>query len=211
MKLIMLGAPGAGKGTQAKKLVVAFSIPQVSTGDMLREARRQGTELGRKAETFMEAGNLVPDDVVVGIVSQRLNADDMARGFILDGFPRTVPQAEALAGMGVQIDAVVNLIVDENELINRLTGRLTCAGCGFIHHRTFMPPKIDGACDKCGGNLVQRADDNETTVRNRLEVYAQQTEPLVAFYGAQGLVKNIDGTGSSPDTVFERMKEILES
>jgi len=209
MKLVLLGVPGAGKGTQAKKLKEAYGIPQVSTGDMLRAAKEEGTELGKEAARYMEAGRLVPDDVVMSIVSRRLNADDLAGGFILDGFPRTLAQAEALQAMGVEIDAVLNFIVEEEEIVERLTGRLTCSGCGYMHHRKFLPPKQPGICDKCGSKLVQRADDNEETVRNRLEVYEQQTRPLVEFYGAIGLVKDIDGTGEAPDSVFELVKAIL--
>ncbi len=209
MKVIMLGAPGAGKGTQARKLQELHGIPQVSTGDMLREARAKGTELGIEAARYMEAGELVPDDVVVGIVAQRLKADDMGKGFILDGFPRTVPQAEALDRMGVAIDHVINIVVDEDEIVTRLTGRLTCTGCGFMHHKVFLPPREHGTCDKCGATLTQRADDNEETVRNRLAVYAQQTAPLVAFYGAKGLVKDVDGTGETPESVFDKIKTIV--
>lgn len=209
MKIIMLGAPGAGKGTQARKIEELHKIPQVSTGDMLREARKEGTELGLEAARYMEAGNLVPDDVVVGIVAERLKADDMANGFILDGFPRTVPQAKALDEMGVAIDYVLNIVVDEDEIVTRLTGRLTCTGCGFMHHKAFLPPKQEGICDQCGSALTQRADDNEETVRNRLKVYDDQTAPLVAFYGEKNLVKDIDGTGETPESVFVKVQAIL--
>jgi len=210
MKLVMLGAPGAGKGTQARRIMESYQIPQVSTGDMLREARARGTELGLEAARFMEDGHLVPDDVVVGIVSARLKSDELAGGFILDGFPRTLPQAEALDGMGVTIDAVLNVVVDSDELIERLTGRLTCSNCGFMHHRKFLRPAVEGVCDKCDGQLIQRADDNEETVRNRLTVYARQTMPLVEFYENKGLVHDLDGTGETPATVFEKVRGILD-
>jgi adenylate kinase len=209
MKIIMLGAPGAGKGTQAKKMEELYSLPQVSTGDMLRSARAEGTELGIEAARFMEAGKLVPDEVVVGIVAERLKSADLAEGFILDGFPRTVPQARALDEMGVEIDHVINIIVDAEELVARLTGRLTCTGCGFMHHRDFLPPKQAGLCDKCGSALMQRADDNEVTVRNRLTVYEQQTAPLVNYYGKKELVRDVSGTGETPSAVFEKVKAIL--
>ena len=211
MKLIMLGAPGAGKGTQARKLMETYSIPQVSTGDMLRQARAQGTDLGLEAARFMEQGHLVPDDVVVGIVAERLKADDMVKGFILDGFPRTLPQAEALAKMGVTIDHVVNIIVEQKEIVARLTGRLTCSGCGFMHHKLFLAPRVEGICDKCGGKLIQRSDDNEETVLNRLAVYEEQTSPLVEFYGKSGLVRDVSGTGETPDSVFAKVRTILDS
>jgi adenylate kinase len=210
MNLIMLGAPGAGKGTQARKIMEDYRVPQVSTGDMLREAKAKGTALGKQAARFMEAGELVPDDVVVGIVAERLGQDDMKNGFILDGFPRTLPQAEALGGMGIRIDAVLNVVVDDQEIVQRLTGRLTCSKCGFMHHRVFLPPRTEGVCDKCGGKLIQRADDNEETVRNRLLVYRQQTMPLVEFYGRKGLVHDVDGTGETPDSVYAKVKRILD-
>lgn len=211
MKLIMLGAPGAGKGTQARKLMETYGIPQVSTGDMLRQARAQGTRLGLEAVRFMEKGQLVPDDVVVGIVAQRLTADDLADGFILDGFPRTLAQAEALAAMGVSIDHVINIIVDEEEIVARLTGRLTCSKCGFMHHRLFLAPKTAGVCDKCGGELCQRSDDNKETVLSRLAVYDKQTSPLVEFYGRSGLVRDVSGTGETPESVFSKVRSILDS
>jgi adenylate kinase len=211
MKIIMLGAPGAGKGTQARKIMEKLSIPQLSTGDMLREARKQGTPMGMKAAECMERGELVPDDVVVGIVSERLKADDMQKGFILDGFPRTVPQAEALAGMGVTIDVVLNIVVDEDEIVGRLTGRLTCPACSAMFHKLFMKPAAEGICDSCGGGLIQRSDDNEVTVRNRLEVYDKQTAPLVQFYSAYGIVKDVNGTGETPDSVWGKVQDILET
>ena len=209
MRIIMLGAPGAGKGTQAKKMEELYGLPQVSTGDMLRGARAQGTALGIEAARHMEAGNLVPDEVVLGIVAERLKSADLANGFILDGFPRTVPQASALDEMQVVIDHVVNIHVDADELVVRLTGRLTCTGCGFMHHRHFLLPQEEGVCDKCGGTLTQRSDDNEETVRNRLAVYQQLTAPLVEYYGERGLLREVDGTGESPSSVLEKVKAIL--
>jgi adenylate kinase len=176
---------------------------------MLREAKAKGTELGRKATTFMEKGELVPDEVVVGIVTERLKAEDVKKGFILDGFPRTVPQAEALARMGVEIDLVLDITVDEAELVERLTGRLTCSGCGAMYHRTFLVPKRSGRCDKCDSGLVQRADDNEETVRNRLKVYEKQTAPLQAFYSDRGKLKSVNGTGKTPDAVYGAVEGIL--
>ena len=210
MRIIMLGAPGAGKGTQARKLVETLQIPQLSTGDMLREAKAQGTKLGIAAGEAMKKGELVTDDVVVGIVSERLKGDDLAEGYILDGFPRTLPQARALAELGVNIDLVLDLVVDEEDIVDRLTGRLTCPACSAMFHRTFMPPAAEGVCDSCGGDLIRRADDNEETVRNRLQVYHEQTSPLVDFYAAQGIVKEVDGTGKDPATVFALIGELLD-
>jgi len=209
MRIIMLGAPGAGKGTQARRIMEKYGIPQLSTGDMLREAKAKGTELGRKATSFMEKGELVPDEVVVGIVAERLKAEDVKKGFILDGFPRTVPQAEALARMGTAIDLVIDIVVDEAEVVERLTGRLTCSGCGAMYHRTFMAPKRAGRCDKCDAALVQRADDNEETVRNRLKVYARQTAPLEEFYAGRGVLNTVNGTGRTPDDVYSAVEGIL--
>ena len=176
----------------------------------MREARAQGTELGIAAAAAMAEGELVPDDVVVGIVSERLQGEDLARGYILDGFPRTLPQARALAQLGVDIDLVLNLIVDEQEIVERLTGRLTCPACSAMFHSSFMPPEVEGVCDSCGGELIRRADDNEETVRNRLNVYHEQTSPLVDFYAGQGLVKEVDGTGEGPETVFAMIGKLLD-
>ena len=214
MNLILLGGPGAGKGTQAKKLIDLYHIPQVSTGDILRAAVKEGTEMGRKAKEFMDAGKLVPDEVVIGIIKDRLAQADAKKGFILDGFPRTVPQAEALdkvlAGLGTKIDHVVSIDVDEEALVERLTGRRTCknAACGQMYHIKFTPPQKAGVCDKCGGELYQRDDDNEATVRNRLATYNQATAPLIGYYSQKGLVRPIKGVGSIDD-IFNQIVGIL--
>lgn len=197
MKLILLGPPGAGKGTQAKQLIDRFGIPQISTGDILRAAVKEGTPMGVKAKSCMDAGALVPDEVVVGIVRERLQKPDCGAGFILDGFPRTVPQADALkanlAELGKELDAVISLEVDNEALIERLTGRRTCRNCGRGYHVKFDPPKVEGVCDACGGELFQRDDDQEATIRKRLDVYEQQTAPLVEYYQQAGLLAAIDG------------------
>lgn len=214
MRLILLGPPGAGKGTQAKRLVEKYNIPQISTGDMLRAALKAGTKLGLEAKTYMDAGKLVPDSVVIGLIEERIKEADCAGGFMLDGFPRTIPQAEALNGvldkMGLKLDHVVSIEVDNDELLGRLTGRRTCrnSACGAGYHVQFDPPKKDGVCDKCGTELYQRDDDKEDTIRNRLKVYADQTEPLIAFYKAAGLVRSIPGTGSI-DEIFNRVVKAL--
>ena len=197
MKLILLGPPGAGKGTQAKMLMDRFGIPQISTGDILRAAVKDGTPMGLKAKSFMDAGGLVPDDVVVGIVRERLQKADCAKGFILDGFPRTVLQADALKesllALGKDLDAVVSLDVDVEALVERLTGRRTCRDCGRGFHVKFDPPLVSGKCDTCGGDLLQRDDDQELTIRHRLEVYSEQTSPLVDYYRSAGLLTAVDG------------------
>ncbi len=214
MNLILLGGPGAGKGTQAKKLIDKFQIPQISTGDILRAAVKEGTEMGKKAKEFMDAGKLVPDEVVIGIIKDRLAQPDCKKGFILDGFPRTVPQAEALdqvlAGLKTGIDHVVSIDVDEEALVTRLTGRRTCknAACGQMFHVKFTPPKKAGVCDKCGSDLYQRDDDNEATVRNRLTTYNQATAPLIGYYKVQGLVRPIAGVGSIDD-IFNKIVTLL--
>jgi adenylate kinase len=209
MKLILLGAPGAGKGTQAKRLEADYGWPQVSTGDILRKARKAGTPLGIEAARYMDAGALVPDDLVVQIVKARLQEDDLRGGFILDGFPRTVGQAEALETLGVDVDVVLEIAVDDEELVGRLTGRLTCSRCGAMFHRLFMKPRVEGTCDTCGAALLQRADDNEATVRNRLAVYQRQTAPLIEFYGARGKVRSVNGTGGTPDGVYAAVRSCL--
>jgi adenylate kinase len=212
MNLILLGGPGAGKGTQAKKLIDRYHIPQISTGDILRAAVKEGTELGRKAKEFMDAGKLVPDEVVIGIVEERLKQPDAKKGFILDGFPRTVPQAQALdaalAKLGSEINHVVSIDVDEEALVERLTGRRTCKSCGQMFHVKFTPPNKAGVCDKCGGELYQRDDDNETTVRSRLATYNQATKPLIDYYSAKGQVRPIAGVGGIDD-IFNKIVGIL--
>lgn len=213
MNLILLGAPGAGKGTQSKLLQEKWNIPQISTGDMLRAAKQAKTPLGLKAETFMNAGKLVPDEVVIGLIRERLAAPDTARGFILDGFPRTVAQAEALGDLlkdlNRRLDAVVNLEVPEAELVERLTGRRTCSNCGTGFHLRFSPPRQTGVCDRCGGSLIQREDDQEATIRLRLKVYLEQTAPLVAYYEKAGLLRGASGIGSTEE-VFARLSSIVD-
>lgn len=206
-KLMFLGPPGAGKGTQAQRIADDFGIPQISTGDMLREARRKGTELGNKAAAFMDAGDLVPDEVVIGIVAERLQEDDASHGFILDGFPRTVAQAEALAQMGVALDGVVNIQVSEDEVIRRLGGRLSCptSGCGASYHKEFNPPANEGVCDKCGAALYVRDDDQPEAIRQRLESYSAKTAPLVEFYDGRGKLLNVKGEGT-PAQIEERIR-----
>lgn len=197
MKVILMGPPGAGKGTQARQIAEKYGIPQLSTGDMLRAAVKAGTEVGKKAKAAMESGGLVTDDVVVGIIADRTQESDCQKGFLLDGFPRTVPQAEALDKMlkarGQDIDHVIDIAVADEPLVNRITGRRTCADCGEGYHIQFKKPSKEGKCDKCGGKLTQRADDNEATVRNRLSVYHSQTSPLVDYYRKKGNFKTVDG------------------
>ncbi|WP_448383268.1 adenylate kinase [Desulfosoma sp.] len=212
MNIILLGPPGAGKGTQAKRMIERYGIPQISTGDMLRAALKAGTPLGLEAKKYMDKGALVPDEVVVGLVRERIQEDDCRKGYMLDGFPRNVSQAETLDGMlkelGQKIDHVVCIDVPDQELIQRLTGRRTCRECGAGFHVMFDPPKKDGVCDKCGGQLYQRDDDNEATVTSRLKVYADQTKPLIEYYEKQGKLRKIDGMGSI-DEIFERIKAVL--
>lgn len=197
MKLILLGPPGAGKGTQAAQLVKKFAIPQISTGDILRAAVRAESPMGLKAKACMDSGALVTDEVVIGIVRERLLQSDCARGFILDGFPRTIPQAEALketlATLDKPLNAVVSLQVETNVLVERLTGRRTCRSCGRGYHLRFDPPVKEGVCDTCGGELYQRDDDQENTIRHRMDVYHQQTAPLEGFYQDESLLKKVDG------------------
>ena len=212
MRLILFGPPGAGKGTQAQLLSSRLGVPQIATGDILREAVKEGTELGRLAKQYMDRGELVPDDVVIGIVEERLRRPDCARGFILDGFPRTIKQAEALdeilARMGVKLDAVINLEVDEEEVVRRLANRRTCRNCGAVYHLIFNPPKREGVCDRCGGPLYQRDDDREETIRNRLRVYREQTQPLLRYYEERGLLRNVNGNLSIEEVFNEILRAI---
>lgn len=211
--LILMGPPGGGKGTQAQRLTDELGIPQISTGDILRAAVREGTELGKKAKQFMDAGELVPDDVIIGIVKDRLSEDDATKGFILDGFPRTVAQADALGAMlqgaGRKIERVVNFVVPDEEIVTRVTGRRMCKNCGATYHVKFDPPKAAGVCNKCGGELYQRDDDTEATVRKRLNVYRDQTAPLIKFYADQGIVREIQGVGPVEE-VSMRLKKALD-
>lgn len=213
MGIILLGPPGAGKGTQAKRISAAFSIPQISTGDMLREAVRNGTEMGRQAKAFMDAGGLVPDEVVIGIVKERLQAPDCVKGFILDGFPRTIPQAEALdrvAGeLSKEIRTVLSLEVDEKELMERLCGRRTCTACGAMYHVRFNRPKSEGTCDKCGAALIQRDDDKEETILARLENYRKSTEPLLRYYAGTGKIRSVTASGDI-DAIYANIVKILQ-
>ena len=207
MKIILMGPPGAGKGTQAEKLVELYQIPHISTGDMFRKAQKEGTELGLKAKSYMDQGQLVPDEVTVGIVKERLAEDDCKGGFLLDGFPRTVQQADALDGilveLGMALDRVVNIEVDKAFLVDRLTGRRVCKSCGATFHVTNKAPKVEGVCDKCGGELYQRNDDKVETVSNRLDVYAAQTAPLIEYYQSKGIMSSIDGSKSMEDVLAD--------
>lgn len=213
MRAILLGPPGAGKGTQAKMLAERYGIPQISTGDILRAAVGAGTPLGREAKAYMDRGALVPDEVVIGIVRDRLAEPDCQGGYLLDGFPRTLEQAEALTRMLQQMKAplprVVNLEVSEEELVRRLSGRRTCKACGELFHVEFHPPRARATCDTCGGDLIQREDDREETIRRRLEVYRKQTEPLIGYYQAQGVLKRVRGLGATGE-IFAQISGILE-
>ena len=212
MRIILLGPPGAGKGTQAKLLIERLRIPQISTGDMLRAAAKDGTPLGRQAKAYMDRGALVPDDVIIGLVRERLQAPDCARGYILDGFPRTVAQAEALektlGELHLNLDHVLCLDVPSEDLVARIAGRRTCRQCGAMSHVRFSPTRQDGLCDACGGETYQRDDDREETVGRRLTVYAEQTAPLVRFYEGRGLLRRVAGTGEIGE-IFARMVRSL--
>ncbi|KTT83948.1 adenylate kinase [Mammaliicoccus sciuri] len=214
MNIILMGLPGAGKGTQASEIVKKYPIPHISTGDMFRKAIKEETNLGKEAKSYMDRGELVPDEVTIGIVRERLAEEDAKKGFLLDGFPRTVEQADALneilSDLNRKVDAVINIEVAEEELMNRLTGRRICEVCGTTYHLVFNPPKVEGVCDLDGGKLYQREDDNPETVANRLSVNVKQTKPLLDFYENQGVLKNIDGSRQI-DNVTEDVIQILES
>lgn len=214
MRLVLLGAPGAGKGTQAKKLIEKYSIPQISTGDILRKAVADGTPLGKEAKSYMDSGGLVPDSVVIGLVKERLAQDDCKTGYILDGFPRTTPQAEeldnVLSSMNSPLDVALSVDVDKDDLMKRLTGRRTCKGCQQMYNIHFSAPQKENVCDKCGGELYQRDDDQEETIKNRLDVYEKSTAPLIDYYRSKGILKSVKGEGSIDD-IFNQIVSILGS
>ncbi len=213
MILILLGAPGVGKGTQGQMISQEYSIPQISTGDILRKEVKEETELGKKAKSFMESGALVPDNVIVDMMEKRIKEEDCKNGFILDGFPRTETQAEALDIMlknnGLELDSVLLIDVSEDEIIERLTGRRVCLKCGAVYHIKYNPPKQDGVCDKCGSKLIQRDDDKEDVVKNRLKIYNESTAPLIDYYSKTGKLVKIDGTGDIKE-IFNNIKTILK-
>ena len=213
MRLVLLGAPGAGKGTQAKKLIEKYSIPQISTGDILRKAVTDGTPLGKEAKSYMDKGELVPDSVVIGLVKERLAKGDCQKGFILDGFPRNTSQAQTLDGvlamMNTPITVALSVDVDKDDLMKRLTGRRTCKKCQQMYNVYFSPSKKDGVCDKCGGELFQRDDDKEATIKNRLDVYDKSTAPLIEYYKKKGILKSVMGVGSI-DEIFNKVCAVLD-
>ena len=200
MKLILLGAPGAGKGTQAEILCKKLGIPSISTGNILRAAIKDGTPTGLKAKSYIDAGKLVPDEVIIGIVDERLSQDDCAKGYILDGVPRTIAQAEALEKAGIQFDAVISIEISEDEILRRMSGRRVCEACGSSYNVEALPPRVEGVCDNCGGKLIQRKDDTPETVRERLKVYHTETEPLVGFYADRGLLRRVAVTDTKEAT-----------
>jgi adenylate kinase len=212
MRIVLLGAPGAGKGTQAKILIEKYGMPQISTGDLLRAAVAAGTALGKEAKSYMDKGELVPDSVVLGMVQERLKQDDCKKGYILDGFPRNTAQAEALdkmlAALNMSLTAALSVDVPFEDLMKRLTGRRTCKSCGQMYNIYFKAPAKEGVCDKCKGELFQRDDDKEATIKKRLEVYTAQTEPLIGYYKNKGTVKSVSGTGSI-DEIFKKVSEVL--
>jgi adenylate kinase len=208
MKLILLGAPGAGKGTQAEVICDALKIPAISTGNIIRDALSKGTEMGLKAKSFIDAGKLVPDEVVIGIIKDRLSKDDCANGFILDGFPRTIPQAQALDNMGIKIDRVVDIEVPDEKIVARMSGRRVCKACGASYHLEYKNPKVEGRCDACGAELVQRKDDHPDTVLERLNVYHEQTEPLKDYYSKKGILRVVEGQEDIADTSALTLKAL---
>lgn len=209
MRLILLGAPGAGKGTQAEILSKTLSIPTISTGNILRAAIKEGTPTGLKAKAFMDAGNLVPDEVIIGIITERLAKDDCANGYILDGVPRTLAQAEALENAGIRFDAVVSIEIADEAIVKRMGGRRVCESCGSSYHLVAVPPRQEGICDSCGGRLVQRKDDAPETVLSRLAVYHKETEPLKDFYAERGLLKAVDGNSGSVTETSDAILAVL--
>ena len=208
MKLILLGAPGAGKGTQAAVISERLNIPQISTGNIIRAALKSGTEMGLKAKSFIDAGALVPDEVVIGIIKERLAESDCQDGFILDGFPRTIPQAEALDEMGIAIDKVIDIEVPDEVIVNRLSGRRVCEKCGRPYHTESLRPKVEGICDDCAGALIQRKDDHPDTVKARLDIYHTETEPLKDYYDKQGKLYVVEGQNSVDETTALTMKAL---
>ena len=208
MKLIMLGAPGAGKGTQAEILSAKLSIPTISTGNILRAAIKEGTKTGLEAKSYMDAGKLVPDEVIIGVISERLAEADCQKGFILDGVPRTIPQAEALEKAGITFDAVVSLEISDDEIVDRMGGRRVCASCGAPYHVKNLPPKVEGVCDACGGKLEARADDKPEVVRDRLKVYHKETAPLKDFYAERNLLKTVDNQPTVAETTAAILKAL---
>ncbi|MFO7618676.1 MAG: adenylate kinase [Thermoplasmata archaeon] len=209
MKLILLGPPGAGKGTQAQFLVEKYGIPQISTGDLLRKAVAEGTELGKIAKSYMDAGKLGPDDLILALVKERIEKPDCGKGYILDGYPRNLAQAQAMKSLG-SVDVVINLVLPMEELVTRLTSRRTCKKCNAVYNLTARPPKVEGKCDSCGGELYQRDDDNVATVSKRLETYTAQTAPLIDYYRKEGLLRDIDSTRGMENTLASIVK-VLES
>lgn len=214
LNMIIMGPPGAGKGTQAKKIIARYDIPHISTGDMFREAMEEGSPLGLLAKKYINDGHLVPDDVTIGLVKERLSKDDCAKGYLLDGFPRTIPQAEALdkltAEIGREISTVISIDTPKEELIRRITGRLVCKNCGAPYHKDNRKPKVDGVCDICGGQLVQRPDDNKEALEVRLVHYDKQTKPLLEYYEKKGLVHTLDGMKGA-DALMDDIEKILEA
>lgn len=212
MKIIMLGAPGAGKGTQAKMIAEKYSIPHISTGDIFRANIKNGTELGKKAKSYMDKGQLVPDELTLDLIMDRFKEDDCKNGYVLDGFPRTIPQAEALdaalKAKGEKVDFAIDVDVPDENIVRRMGGRRACVGCGATYHVVYSPTKTEGICDKCGEMLIVRDDDKPETVLNRLEVYHNQTQPLIDYYNEQGILKSVDGTVDMKD-VFNAIVEIL--
>ena len=212
MKIIMLGAPGAGKGSQASRIAKEYQLPHISTGDIFRANLKEETELGKRAKSFMDKGELVPDDITIAMLLDRIHKEDCKNGYILDGFPRTIPQAEALkealAKKDEKIDLALDVEASDELIIKRMAGRRTCPACGAIYHIVTLPPKTEGICDRCGADLIQRKDDNEETVKNRLKIYHEVTEPLISYYKKEGILEEIDGA-EDLDKVFEKVKTII--